>query len=151
MAQCPEFWAEWGLCGKWAREFFLRNTPYITSSKSRLYKSNDVMPEGRKPRSHTYSQPGCSEFLYWHKRAPTTVKRLSKREKLRGDRIVRFENLCVWLRRRLRLLVSYKRNFLFTSMKFIGDDREEEEELMTWIISMLKYAFVLIFPDCFLH
>ena len=28
-------------------------------------------------------------------------------------------------------------------MKFIGDDREEEEELMTWIISMLKYAFVL--------
>ena len=29
-------------------------------------------------------------------------------------------------------------------MKFIGDDREEEEELMTWIVSMLKYAFVLL-------
>ena len=28
-------------------------------------------------------------------------------------------------------------------MKFIGGDREEEEELMTWIVSMLKYAFVL--------
>ena len=36
-------------------------------------------------------------------------------------------------------------------MKFIGDDREEEEELMKGIISMLKYAFVLIFPVCFLH
>ena len=34
-------------------------------------------------------------------------------------------------------------------MKFIADDREEEEELVTWIVSMLKYAFVLIFPDCF--
>ena len=34
-------------------------------------------------------------------------------------------------------------------MKFIGDDVEEVEELMTWIVSMLKYAFVLIFPDCF--
>ena len=42
-----------------------------------------------------------------------------------------------------------ERNFLFTSMKFIGDDREEEEELMKGIISMLKYAFVSIFPDCF--
>ena len=34
-------------------------------------------------------------------------------------------------------------------MKFIGDDREEEEELITWIIGMFKYTFVLIFPDCF--
>ena len=34
-------------------------------------------------------------------------------------------------------------------MKFIGDDREEEEELMTWIISMLKYAFVLMVPRLF--
>ena len=51
---------------------------------------------------------------------------------------------------RLPVLVSCKRNFLFYSMKFIGDDREEEEELMTWIVSMLKYGFVL-FPDCFLH
>ena len=31
-------------------------------------------------------------------------------------------------------------------MKFIGDDREEEEELMTWTLSMLKYAFVLMVP-----
>ena len=29
------------------------------------------------------------------------------------------------------LLVSCKRNFLFTSMKFIGDDREEEEKPTT--------------------
>ena len=34
-------------------------------------------------------------------------------------------------------------------MKFIADNREEEEELMKWIVSMLKYAFVLIFSDCF--
>ena len=30
-------------------------------------------------------------------------------------------------------------------MKFIGDKRDEEEELITWIVSMRKYAFVLIF------
>ena len=29
-------------------------------------------------------------------------------------------------------------------MKFIGDDREEEEEFTTWIVSMLKNAFVLL-------
>ena len=63
--------------------------------------------------------------------ANTAVKRLSMREKLRGDRIVRFEKPCMWLRRRLRLLVSEKQNFLFTSIKLIGDDKEEEEELMT--------------------
>ena len=57
----------------------------------------------------------------------TAVKRLSMRE----DRIVRFEKPFMWLWRRLRLLVTEKRNFLFTSIKFIGDDREEEEELMT--------------------
>ena len=28
--------------------------------------------------------------------------------------------------------------FFFTLMKFIGDNREEEEELMTWIINVLK-------------
>ena len=36
----------------------------------------------------------------------TAVKRLSMRQKWRGDRIVRFEKPCMWLWGRLRLLVS---------------------------------------------
>ena len=100
----------------------------------------------------------------------TAVKCLSMREKLRGDRIIWFEKPCMWLWRQLRLLnlnlniimsakswnditptllVSSKRNFLFTSIKFICDDREEEEELVTWTVSMLKYTPVLILLDCF--
>ena len=59
----------------------------------------------------------------------TAVKRLSMREKLRGDRIVQ-------IRKTLHLSAataesSCELEAFVLSMKFIGDDREEEEELMT--------------------
>ena len=69
------------------------------------------------------------------------------REIAQGSQIASFDSKRMWSR--LRLIVSEKRNFLFTSMKFLADNKEEEEELKTWIVSMLKYAFVLIFSDCF--
>ena len=58
------------------------------------------------------------------------------REKLRGD--PRGSHRLT--RKTLRLLVSYERNF-FTSMKLIGDDREEEEiEVTSWLVSADEFS-----------
>ena len=58
----------------------------------------------------------------------TAVKRLSMSEKLCGDRDGDRLHVAVTT---AAPSCELERNFLFTSMKFIGDDREEEEELMT--------------------
>ena len=96
-----------GYFGRYIKVFYYYHYCYNTvrlinqnSLKSGL-NYHILVPRGRAPfGQHQESRPLASY------RVPTEVKRLSMREKLRGDRIVRIEKPCMSTASRLRLLVS---------------------------------------------
>ena len=110
--------------------FFLFLFLFSLRSKSSRTKSFFVRVDSwsRRPRINWSESKNLAGHTH------TAVKRLSMREKLREDRIVQFEKPCMWRTTTASSCELNRNIYSFTSMKFIGDDREEEEELMTRIV-----------------